>query len=169
MEILVQRIGGHGCVIGSLSKRDDAHHKITLMIGCTALPFILGRPNQMMLLLRVDELRSWICVGSTASTLVFDWLRKYFKAIAIGFLISSSIGLLIFFRCRLLFCSNPLFGDSPRNVVFSVCVVGFLVHVVYSVYVIFSAEIYVFPPPGLYSGCDLAPGDTQHLVGIFLF
>ena len=62
-----------------------------------------------------------------------------------------------------------LFGDCPRNVVFTVRVVGFPVHVVFSVYVIFSAEIYVFPPPGLFSGCDLAPGDTQHLVRIFLF
>ena len=107
LEILVQRIGGHGCVIGSLSKRDDAHRKITLLIGCIALPFILGRPNQMTLLLRVDELRSWICIGSTASTLVFDWPRKYFKAIAIG--------LLIFFRCRILSCSNSFWRLSSQQ------------------------------------------------------
>ncbi len=30
-----------------------------------------------------------------------------------------------------------------------------------------SAEIYVCLSPGLFSGCDLASGDTQHLVGIF--
>ena len=75
LEILVQRIGGHGRVIGSLSKRDDAHHKITLMIGCTALPFILGRPNQMTLLLRVDEFRSWICV-EVYRIYISLWLAK---------------------------------------------------------------------------------------------
>ena len=53
--------------------------------------------------------------------------------------------------------------------IFTNRVVGFPVHAVFSVYVILSAENYVFPPPGPFSGCDLAPGDTQHLVGIFFF
>ena len=55
------------------------------------------------------SLRFWIVIvlaGSPVRILAFDWLRKYFQAIAIGLLIFRSIGLLIFFRWRLLFCSN---------------------------------------------------------------
>jgi hypothetical protein len=86
-DILVQRISSDECVIGSLSKRDDAHSQLRLAIGDYTTLFCnwKNQPNVYATMCQ----RFWLVTHHWVSyhaTLATYWLRKYFKATSIGLL-----------------------------------------------------------------------------------
>jgi hypothetical protein len=92
LDILVQRFTLRGRVIGSLSKRDDAHPTSTIMIGRTALHIIRRKTqsDRPATTRRGTSSAGHLWASSKNSTLAADWLRKHFEATPIGSLISRA-------------------------------------------------------------------------------